>query len=367
DPDVVFPPLDAYWSVNNTPNVGTGSIDNGEIGTSFYRGDIDSLFLLGDEDVDTEEFDIFVVAHEWGHYFEDTLSRSDSTGGSHNFVQYLDPRLAFGEGFGNAVSAMINDGSIYYDTLDSQQAGGFQFDLENNDLTAANRGWFSERSVQAILYDIFDSNADTGDTLAVGFTPIYEVLVGAQANGVPFTTIFPFVEAFKAENPASAGALDSALTLQRISTNSDGYGNNETEGAGRADLTLPIYTTLTLNAAAVEVCSSNAFDPGEAGNKLAVRQYLRFSIPVDGNYTISVVTNNPPAVGSSDPDALVYQGQRFITFAQSGVANQETINLPGLTAGDYAMDVYEFSYRSGAPAAIAQPNDRTCFDITLTN
>ncbi|MEM9172966.1 MAG: hypothetical protein AAGA84_09700, partial [Pseudomonadota bacterium] len=24
DPDVVFPPLDAYWSVNNTPNVGTG-------------------------------------------------------------------------------------------------------------------------------------------------------------------------------------------------------------------------------------------------------------------------------------------------------------------------------------------------------
>ena len=63
-----FGPMDAFWSVNNTLTSPT-NIDAGELPTSFYRGDIDSLFLLGDANTDTEEFDDHVSLHEWGHYF----------------------------------------------------------------------------------------------------------------------------------------------------------------------------------------------------------------------------------------------------------------------------------------------------------
>ncbi len=42
-----FGPMDAFWSVNNTLTSPT-NIDAGELPTSFYRGDLDSLFLLGD-------------------------------------------------------------------------------------------------------------------------------------------------------------------------------------------------------------------------------------------------------------------------------------------------------------------------------
>ncbi|MEX2257338.1 MAG: hypothetical protein WD672_01390, partial [Woeseia sp.] len=79
DATAPFPPLDAFWSVNNSPEEGEGSFDDniasGKIGTSFYSSGIDSLFLLGKENEDTEEFDDHVIVHEWGHYFEDVFSR----------------------------------------------------------------------------------------------------------------------------------------------------------------------------------------------------------------------------------------------------------------------------------------------------
>ena len=78
DPTASFAPLDAFWSVNNTLTSPT-DIDAGELGSSFYSGGIDSLFLLGSANTDTEEFDDHVTVHEWGHYFEDNFSRSDST------------------------------------------------------------------------------------------------------------------------------------------------------------------------------------------------------------------------------------------------------------------------------------------------
>ena len=39
--------MDAFWSINNTLT-SPSDIDAGELSSSFYRTDIDSLFLLGD-------------------------------------------------------------------------------------------------------------------------------------------------------------------------------------------------------------------------------------------------------------------------------------------------------------------------------
>ena len=49
---------------------------------SFYsvRPSITSLFLMAmDRNAgDADEFDDHIIVHEWGHYFEDNFSRSDS-------------------------------------------------------------------------------------------------------------------------------------------------------------------------------------------------------------------------------------------------------------------------------------------------
>ncbi|MFK8054138.1 MAG: hypothetical protein AB8F65_14315, partial [Woeseiaceae bacterium] len=368
DPNAVFAPLDSFWSVNNSPTIANNrNFDTGELGTSFYRGDIDSLFLLGEENSDTEEFDTHVVAHEWGHYFEDNFSRSDSTGGSHTLSDRLDPRLAFGEGFGNAVSAMINGNAIYFDTQGSQQGSGFSFSVESNRASAAQRGWYNEGSVQVILYDLFDSNDDLGDTISLGFGPIYDVLVNEQRVGTPFTTIFPFMEGIRARNPSLVPEIDVLLATQRIVGDNDAYGSNEIEAAGRPDLVLPVYTEIMPDAAAVNLCSTDIFDPDEDGNKLSVRRFVRIPVATAGDYQFTITTTNPPATGASDPDAFVFREGVLIGFGGSGDANGETFTLTGLTPGDYVMVLYEFSYLRGDPVAISQPDNRTCFDVTVTS
>jgi len=91
DFNVTFPDLVINWSSNNSisaPLLGESEIQSraaGRIGASFYvfadsifDPNPGEIFLLGDIDTDSDEFDSHVVIHEWGHYFEDRISRSDS-------------------------------------------------------------------------------------------------------------------------------------------------------------------------------------------------------------------------------------------------------------------------------------------------
>ena len=111
---VNFPALHVNWSPNNVPQ--TGDKKQGFIGTSHYAFADKEIYVLGKVGVDTDEFDSHVIVHEWGHYFEDNLSRSDSPGGPHSAGQKLDPRIAFGEGYGNAIAAILLPESVYTDT-----------------------------------------------------------------------------------------------------------------------------------------------------------------------------------------------------------------------------------------------------------
>ncbi|HBC56115.1 MAG TPA: hypothetical protein DCZ03_03035, partial [Gammaproteobacteria bacterium] len=77
----------------------------GEIGGTFYSGR--EIWLLGAENLDTEEYDKAVILHEWAHYYEDVFSRSDSIGGPHAIGELLDLTVAFSEGFANAFSGLV--------------------------------------------------------------------------------------------------------------------------------------------------------------------------------------------------------------------------------------------------------------------
>lgn len=369
DPDAAFPALDVYWSVNNRPSVGVRNPDTGDIGSSFYRRSVSGLFLLGAEDTDTEEFDTHVIAHEWGHYFEDKFSRSDSIGGPHSLSERLDPRLAFGEGFGNAISAMINDDPVYVDTLGARQARGFQFNLESPGGSTTTRGWYNERSIQSILYDLFDPAGETGDDVALGFGPLYQVLVNEQREREAFTTIFSFITALKARNPAAGGDIDALVSAQAIdAAGIDWYGGGETNDAGRGDLALPVYTEVIIGGGPVNVCSTRVFDGDGDGNKLSVRRFLRFDNPATGTYTVQITTTNPPASGrAADPDMFVFDGGTVpVAGGSSGAPNVETFQMSSLPAGEYVAEIYEYSYLnvdSDTGSPVAQQD--TCFDVRI--
>ena len=131
----------------------------GEIGTSYYLdGDI---YLLGAADLDTDEFDRHVVMHEWGHYLEHRLYRSDTPGGPHSRQSFLDMRVAFSEGFANAFAAMMLDDPLFRDTLGPVQGKGGSFVVGEEG--APSQGWYSQVSVGNIVYRYYASEDNQRD------------------------------------------------------------------------------------------------------------------------------------------------------------------------------------------------------------
>ena len=361
DPDIVFPPVEFRWSVNN--RAVTGFLEDGDIGGPLYASPINfdcppfagSIYLLGDDNANTDEYDPGVIVHEWGHYFEDCLSRADSPGGPHTLGNdRLDPRLALAEGWGNAVAAIGTGDPVVRNTFGPGQGRGVPINVERNAIASepqAPAGWYNEASVQSILYDLYDSADDGADVLSLGLGPIYRTLVHPGYTGTPvFTTIFTVLDRLKAEAPGNTAAIEALAAGQDIDgTGADGAGETNDGGIATA---LPVYHTAVLDGAAVEICS---VDDAGSFNKLGNRVFVRVSVPAEGTYTITMS-------GSQGNPAFRIFRAGILIATTGGQVNSETWTGV-LPAGEYVMEAYDLNNVSGVAAA--QPED-FCYEITLT-
>ncbi|MEQ8956215.1 MAG: hypothetical protein RL120_18955, partial [Gammaproteobacteria bacterium] len=355
DPDIDFPALQIFWSPNN--NTARGNISDGDIGYSFYSGG--SFYILCDEDCDTDEYDEHISAHEWGHYFEDRLSRSDSIGGGHGLYDNLDMRVAFGEGWGNASSAIVLDDPIYTDSSGSMQSSGFTFDIEEND--HATKGWYSEASAQSLLYDIYDSQSDDADTLSLGLSPIYDVFIAPDyVNTDYLTSIFVFLDKLREVIPGSAAGIDALALAQDINgTGPDGSGEiNDGEIAE----TLPLYKNVSVDGAPVELCSTD--ETGFARdnhNSLGARDFAYLEIASTQNLKIDITRVSGDL--SRDPDLIIWQqGLTNVNLkSESSIEDQETWNGQ-LNSGNYVLEVYDYNITEND----ASGSQAACFELTVS-
>jgi hypothetical protein len=313
DTSVVFPPLVVNWSTGN-------------INTNTYYSD-GNITVLGDQNGDSDEYDNHVIIHEWGHYFEDKFSRSDSIGGSHGSGQHLDIRVAFGEGWGNAWSAIATDDPLYFDT---QGNTGFNFNVES--ASHETPGFFSEASIQRILYDLYDSNSDGADTLSLGFKPIYDVFVGAEKTTPAFTSIFSFITALKANNVSQSSKIDAIVNSESISSITDIYGTNRNsmvEQNLNLDV-LPLYDTLSVGTS-VNRCTSSHYGATDV-NKLGNHKYFKVHINSLQDYTVSITKTS--GLNANLQFRLFEAGTKTFVINNSLITNT-------LSVGDYLLDVWD--------------------------
>jgi hypothetical protein len=349
-----LPALDLFWSANNRPSADGLCPDTGDIVTSFYVGSGGTdecatpqplpagIYILGDFASgagDTDEFDRHVVAHEFGHYFEDKFSRSDSIGGSHGGNDRLDLRVAFGEGWGNAFGAMTLADPAYRDSGQGA-AAEFGFNLESDDVLASE-GWYSEFSVGEILWDVFDSTADGFDSVALGFAPIYTVMTGPQVSTDAFTSIFSFADGLRAANSSAEPSINALLSNEEISTTSDEFGDDETNNGGVLGAE-EIYTPVTLPTPNFPFC--NRVDAGSSdANKLGNRRFFRLDVGASGAIVTITVTGQaqPGGVQATDPDIYVFRQGSLVAFSNE-VGASETLSQQQLGAGTHLIEIYDF-------------------------
>ena len=331
-PNATFPPLRVFWSSNNLP--ASGDRTAGQIGTTFFTTDTTggAIYVLGKENVDTDEYDESVVAHEWGHYYQWAFSRNDSPGGGHRMTDLLDRRVAFAEGWGNAWSGMALARSNYTDSVGAQQGQGANVDLTTGPPTLP--GWFREASVQAVLWNL---------ERQAGFKPIHDALSGPFKTDPALTDMHPFVAAFSQVAPGAAGQLATLLGTQAISAAAnDSFGALETNDGGVA-LALPMYRPITLGNA-TNACVSNQ---AGAGNKLGNYSYLHFVSLAARNYQIVI---NGPA--GTDPDLEVFASGRVGRSAAGGTSESLSIALP---AGEVVLAINDYNNAAAS----------TCFSVTI--
>ena len=352
DATIVFPPLEVYWSPKN--NASLGAVVDGDLGSSFFQIP-NEIYILGDEDSDTDEYDRHVIAHEWIHYFEDNFSRSDSLGGAHGVDDRLDMRVAYSEGLANAISGIITGDSVYRDSNSFWPYFGWSMDMESN--LSYNPGWFNEGSIQSIIYDLYDSTSDGVDNIALGFGPIFNTLTSANyINDDYQISIFSFTQYLKdQQSPADSVKIDSLVNAQQI-YGSGSDGSSETNNGGIAS-TLPLYPQIFANSASKQVCYNNS-----AGvlNKLGNRAFLLFDVPTTGIYNIALA---PAELASASLDADLAIHKHGVTIGRDFSTNFN---------GSANLYIYLASGKHIIESGVWDPNQATapgnyCFNIAITN
>lgn len=211
--NITFPTLYMNWSENNAAVAGNRY--QGDISTSFFTTETSArtanLYILGKAGSDTDELDTHVVAHEFAHFLENKIYRSDSIGGRHSLSDSLDPRLAFGEGFGNAFSGIVLSDPLYIDTSGPNQASGFSISIDQVPASDDDRGPWSERSVQYMIYSLWD--AQDGIANSGSFDRIHNVLETYQKPGSASTNILTFTSYYAQVYGQTDGGLGSLWSL----------------------------------------------------------------------------------------------------------------------------------------------------------
>jgi hypothetical protein len=394
DPNVDLGRLDAYWSVNNSQvDFDSPDPDNGELVTAYYLSNPEfdsdrspSLFLRGDaigrfpeSEINTDEFDAYVILHEWGHFFEDELSRSDSIGGSHWIPGTVEARVAFGEGWSHAIAAIAKGEPVGCD-IGSPATSGSDLNMETFDLYTLEQGFFNEMSVATFLYDLWDSANDGADNASIGFGPIYNTMTGFQRSTAAFTTLFSFATGLR-QNVDSAflAFIDGLLEQENVDTASlDIWASGQTtqpnqwrNGNAVRDL-LPLYTDLTPGGATRNLCVNSGQVIDQHGNKPGEWRYLRLILDSPQELTLSIRANPAPPPTSdttpdvrdrADPDVFLYRNGQLLDNGRSPEEDRELFEMGMLQAGIYTLAFQDWRYEDTEISS--DYPDRVCFDFTL--
>ncbi|MDH4377703.1 MAG: hypothetical protein QE494_15535 [Ramlibacter sp.] len=358
DPAARLKPLGLHWSTANNPSAGdpaTGEITSTRFRSSDGKGHI---YILGKAGVDTDEYDESVIAHEWGHYHQWAFSRDDSPGGSHG-GEPLEMTVAFSEGWGDALSAIVTERRDYSDAGGPGQANGFSYLLDG--LPPSRPGWFREESIAKIVYQL---------SLQAGFAPIHQAMK-SLANTPAFTSIFAFSDAVRRNNAGTGDTLDQLLSAHSIVTSKDSgdpFGTNETND-GRLGIydvppyvqAMPIYQRLTLDVASW-VCSFNVAALSNMDkslgipNKLGNHRFMRFDALSAGRYRVTVRGMTRGDGTQAHPFLSVLQGGTRNWYGSPQPAFYGNLNLPD---GPTVMSVEDKDVTDGkVPSG--------CIEVTIT-
>ena len=332
DPQLAPPAVTVFWSIRNTSRF--GDIKEGQVGTTYFNLSTNTAFVLGDRAVDSDEFDDSVILHEYAHMLAVRFSRDDSPGGAHGVGDILDARVAWSEGFANFFSSAARNDAIYRDSNGANGINVLRYDLEDNSPPGDQAGYWSEASVQSLLWDLIDERQDQGDSVQFPFSSVWAAVTDLRNNR--FVYLPYFLEHFIARNPASAETVRNMVLLRSI----------DFQPNVRPSVTNPFPRAITPgNSVTGEVDSLTP----KRSNLMQSAHFFAFTIS-GGDVAVRLdilgvgAGNNPSA---NDLDLILLDANgRVIERSDRGLNGQSELISTRLPAGSYVIEVRSFYSRA---------------------
>jgi hypothetical protein len=207
EPGVKFPQLKIHWTSRPRP------------GTSYFVSARNEAYILGYREEDSDEFDDFIILHEYGHYLMHVFSRDNTPGGPHGLGYKLDPRLAWSEGWANFFACAALDDPHYIDTgISKWDRSGVRLDFNLDEVrpNGDRPGYWSERSVASTLWYLYARRPGKAH-LGLGFAPIWKVLrsEGWKARS-PYRHLVDFCDELVAARPDLGKRVAEILAARNI-------------------------------------------------------------------------------------------------------------------------------------------------------
>lgn len=205
EPGITIPRIRIYWSTDY-------------VSGTFFRSVENVAYINGKRDEDSDEFDDFVLIHEYGHFVMSALCWAEgNVGGPHKSGDMLDPRLAWSEGWANFFACAVLNDPFYVDTYGRLRGDKHMtLNLDENHPLWDSPGVWSEHTVGSTLWDLFD--ARPGDVhQGVGFGPIWKALRGPwRTNTKRYASLIDFCDLLVKEDAQLGPKVAAVLAAREI-------------------------------------------------------------------------------------------------------------------------------------------------------
>lgn len=331
-PGLIPPALTVYWSEKNDA-AALAKLTNGSIRTTFFNAATNSAYILGDRNTDSDEFDDAVILHEYAHLLAAKFSRDDSNGGQHLLGDSLDPRIAWSEGWANFFSSAARGSSIYRDS----KAGNavLRLDIEENVPVGDHPGYSSEASVDGLLWDLIDENADKDDTAQFSFAAVWIAFTELRNDRNVYLPYF--LERFVQRNPTFSDGLRTMVIARSI----------DFQPEVRPSVTNPFPRTIAIGGTERGQVDSFTTKRTNLSNS---SHFFSLTVTTGGQAVIRLAieslgaANNPSA---NDLDLFLYDatGKKTISQSDGPYNGGGEIISTALSPGTYIIEIRSFYVR----------------------
>ena len=329
DPTLELPYITIFWSQSNTRTAGDPA--TGNVGGTYFDPASNTAFVLGDRQVDSDEFDDSVLLHEYAHILAAQLSRDDSVGEAHVIGDVLDPRVAWSEGWANFFAGWVLGDATYRDTYDPDGSSTLEYDLDVNLVAGDGGGYWSEFTVHSLLWDLVDSGgASDDDAVDLDFGPIWQAFLELGQDA--FVYAVTFLDRLTAIEGVDVGSVEQLARSRTI----------DYQASADPSVSTPFPRSVAGNVAVTGEVDS--LSPGRSN--LAQSAHL-YSFDFGGG-AVSIrlaITGLGPAANASANDLdlfLMDSDGQPLARSDRGLNGQSELISTMLPVGRYVVEVRSF-------------------------